>query len=66
MSDMDQRPIASGARPARMHPEVEAHLARVRFHLARMREARLRAERLEAEARLREERRPRGFFIGFI
>jgi len=67
MSAMDRRPVESGTRPARMHPEVEASLARARFLLARSREHRLREERLEAEARrLREERRPRGFFIGFI
>jgi len=41
-------------------------MARVMFHLARARELRLREERLAAERRLHEERRPRGFFIGFI
>lgn len=49
------------------NPEFEAQMARVMFHLARAREFRLREERIEAEARrLHEERRPRGFFIGFI
>lgn len=66
MSVMTPKRPRPAVRLAPPDPVFEAHMARVRFHLARARELRLRAERLEAERRLREERRPRGFFIGFI